>query len=187
MGRDSIEKQGKKYISAKRAAAEFGYTTDYIGQLARGGQIDATLVGRSWYIAASSLENHRVLRGEVNRRGNSKHVVPGARLDAAGRSEGSRADVREASVFPPGSRQSGRAHSALSPSSAVVTRRVHRGGRDGTVVSGRVLLRYGADLRPLLPLLENDSREHERASRLPLAEHATGEKLSVVLSCARVS
>ncbi|MDP3735522.1 MAG: hypothetical protein Q8R39_03795, partial [bacterium] len=153
MGRDSIEKQGKKYISAKRAAAEFGYTTDYIGQLARGGKIDATLVGRSWYVTESSLENHRVLRGEVNRRGNSKHIVPSVSVGDAERSRRSRADVREALILPPSHREHDRVSSAPSLSSAAATRRVYGGERSSAVVSSGTPLRYGADARPLLPTL----------------------------------
>ncbi|MBT3282633.1 hypothetical protein HON59_01375 [bacterium] len=41
---------GNKYISSKRAGKLTGYTTDYIGQMCRGGKMDCRLVGRNWYI-----------------------------------------------------------------------------------------------------------------------------------------
>ncbi len=47
------------YISSKRAASELHYTKDYVGQLCRGGKVDARLVGRTWYVNRSSLLNHR--------------------------------------------------------------------------------------------------------------------------------
>lgn len=56
---DTLEFSGKKYISSKRAAASFGYTKDYVGQLARAGKIDARLVGRSWYVAEESISAHK--------------------------------------------------------------------------------------------------------------------------------
>jgi len=50
-----IELSGKKYISSKRAAKEFGYTSDYIGQLARGGKIEFKSIGRDRFINLDSL------------------------------------------------------------------------------------------------------------------------------------
>jgi len=63
-----LEFEGKKYISSKRAAETYGYTKDYIGQLARGKKIDARLVGRSWYVLKSDLEKkskHKSSRKEL--------------------------------------------------------------------------------------------------------------------------
>lgn len=51
---DNIE-----YVSSRRAAEISGYAQDYIGQLARGGAIDAKRIGGLWYISASSLESHK--------------------------------------------------------------------------------------------------------------------------------
>ena len=56
---DEISLSGKAYISSKRAAELSGYAQDYIGQLARGGQIDAERVGGLWYVFMPSLELHK--------------------------------------------------------------------------------------------------------------------------------
>ncbi len=50
---------GTIYISSKRAAEITGYSQDYIGQLARGGQIDARRVAGLWYILEESLMQHK--------------------------------------------------------------------------------------------------------------------------------
>ena len=49
----------KKYISAKRAAKETGYARDYVGQLCREGRVPARLVGRSWYVLESAIQDHK--------------------------------------------------------------------------------------------------------------------------------
>lgn len=46
---------GKKYIQSNQLAREFGYTTDYIGRLAREEKILATQVGRQWFVEPESL------------------------------------------------------------------------------------------------------------------------------------
>lgn len=58
---DELTISGKKYISSKRAHETTGYAKDYIGQLARGGKIPATRVGRSWYVDEEALLSY----GEV--------------------------------------------------------------------------------------------------------------------------
>jgi hypothetical protein len=55
---ESLIFEGKKFISAKRAAEITGYATDYIGQLCRSGKIDSKLVGRNWYVLEESLKGH---------------------------------------------------------------------------------------------------------------------------------
>lgn len=50
---------GKDYVKASKLAREFGYTSDYIGQLCRAEKVDAQLVGRSWYVHRDSLEDHK--------------------------------------------------------------------------------------------------------------------------------
>lgn len=47
--------KNKAYISAKDAAELTGYTSDYIGQLARAGQFDSQLVGRSRFVEKEGL------------------------------------------------------------------------------------------------------------------------------------
>ncbi len=50
---------GKSFVKASRLAKEFGYTSDYIGQLCRADKVDAQLVGRSWYVDRESLQSHK--------------------------------------------------------------------------------------------------------------------------------
>lgn len=49
----------KKYISSKQAAKLTGYAKDYVGQLCREGRVPARLVGRSWYVLESAIQDHR--------------------------------------------------------------------------------------------------------------------------------
>ena len=56
---NSVSINNKEYFKASSVAREFGYTTDYLGQLCRAGKIDAELVGRSWYVDKRSLEEHK--------------------------------------------------------------------------------------------------------------------------------
>lgn len=49
----------KKYISSKQAAKITGYAKDYVGQLCREGRVPARLVGRSWYVLESAIQDHR--------------------------------------------------------------------------------------------------------------------------------
>lgn len=56
---DQVHIDGNEYISSKRASQLSGYTQDYIGQLARSGQIDAKRVGGLWYISSPSLDTYK--------------------------------------------------------------------------------------------------------------------------------
>jgi hypothetical protein len=51
---------GKSFISSIRAAQLFGYTKDYVGQLARAGKIESQLIGRSWYVDEDSIRKHKL-------------------------------------------------------------------------------------------------------------------------------
>ena len=51
--------EGKKFISARRAAETSGYSTDYIGQLCRAGNLKCKMVGRSWFVLESSLAEYQ--------------------------------------------------------------------------------------------------------------------------------
>lgn len=51
--------KGEKYISSRRAAQLTGYTKDYVGQLCRGGKVEARLVGRNWYVHEASITEHK--------------------------------------------------------------------------------------------------------------------------------
>lgn len=54
-----IDIGGTRYIASKIAATRTGYTQDYIGQLARGGLIEAKRVSGMWYILEESLRNYK--------------------------------------------------------------------------------------------------------------------------------
>lgn len=56
---DELTIGGKTYVSSKRAAEITGYAKDYVGQLCREGQVEARMVGRSWYVLESSIREHR--------------------------------------------------------------------------------------------------------------------------------
>lgn len=56
---DEILIEEKKYVSSKRAAKMTGYAKDYIGQLCREGRVPARLVGRSWYVLETAIQDHR--------------------------------------------------------------------------------------------------------------------------------
>ena len=58
---------GKNYVKASKAARELGYATDYVGQLCRSGQIDAHLIGRTWYVNQDELGNHKVEKKRISR------------------------------------------------------------------------------------------------------------------------
>jgi hypothetical protein len=55
-----IEVNNKKYVASKIAAKESGYTQDYIGQLARAGEIRAERSGGLWYVDMDSVGAHKV-------------------------------------------------------------------------------------------------------------------------------
>lgn len=54
---DELLLSGKKHISARRAAKENGYASDYIGQLIRAGKLAGQKVGRAWYVEEASLRS----------------------------------------------------------------------------------------------------------------------------------
>ncbi|MDP3661752.1 MAG: helix-turn-helix domain-containing protein, partial [bacterium] len=57
---------GKDFISAKDAAKLVGYVPDYVGQLARGGKLEARMIGRAWFVSRESILNHRDLNASVS-------------------------------------------------------------------------------------------------------------------------
>lgn len=62
---DSVQVEGVEYISSKRASEITEYTQDYIGQLARGGKIEARRIGGLWYLRIDSLTNYKNEPDEV--------------------------------------------------------------------------------------------------------------------------
>ncbi len=62
---DELQISGKRFISSRRIARENGYTSDYIGQLIRGGKITGQKVGRAWYVEAASFDKYLGGEGAV--------------------------------------------------------------------------------------------------------------------------
>lgn len=56
---DTFMYDGVEYIATSRAADLTGYAQDYIGQLARNGEVAARKVGRRWFIGRKSLLEHK--------------------------------------------------------------------------------------------------------------------------------
>ncbi len=56
---DTITHDGDEYISTSRAAELTGYTQDYIGQMARSGEVAAHRMGRRWFVGNDSLLSHK--------------------------------------------------------------------------------------------------------------------------------
>jgi hypothetical protein len=75
---------GKSYISASRASKSSGYNQDYVGQLARSGQIVARQVGNRWYVDETSLRKHKEEKDallaavQTDSVGIARHTVPSA-------------------------------------------------------------------------------------------------------------
>lgn len=56
---ETIDYNGVTFVKATALAKKHRYTTDYIGQLCRGGKVEAKLVGRAWFVEEKSLMNHK--------------------------------------------------------------------------------------------------------------------------------
>ena len=56
---------GKIYISAKRGADVTGYTRDYIGQLCRAKKVEATMIGKTWFVSEDSLSTHKLVQEQA--------------------------------------------------------------------------------------------------------------------------
>lgn len=59
MKEDTVIIDGKIYISSRRAGRLFGYSLDYIGQLARAGKIQSRFIGRNRFVEKGSLLRYR--------------------------------------------------------------------------------------------------------------------------------
>lgn len=56
---DELTIEGTQYVSSKRASEMSGYAQDYIGQLSRGGHINAQRIGGLWYVSMESLNSYK--------------------------------------------------------------------------------------------------------------------------------
>jgi hypothetical protein len=64
---ETLVLDGKTFVRASKAARDLGYTSDYVGQLCRSGQVSAHLVGRTWYVDQTELSGHRVEKKRMSR------------------------------------------------------------------------------------------------------------------------
>lgn len=78
---DEVTVSDKTYISSKRAAEICAYSQDYIGQLARGGLIDAQRIGGLWYVLLESVQAYKV-KAESYKPEPPKYN-PGAQVDSS--------------------------------------------------------------------------------------------------------
>lgn len=56
---ETVSFDNVNYVKASAAAKQFGYTSDYIGQLCRAKKISAMLVGRTWFVNLDSIKQYR--------------------------------------------------------------------------------------------------------------------------------
>lgn len=56
---DTFIYDGIEFIATARAASITGYAQDYVGQLARSGEVKARKVGRRWFVEKNSLIEHK--------------------------------------------------------------------------------------------------------------------------------
>ncbi|MAZ67404.1 hypothetical protein CL652_01385 [bacterium] len=56
---DTFTYDGVEYVATSRGAELTGYAQDYVGQLARNGEIKARKVGRRWFVGKESLVEHK--------------------------------------------------------------------------------------------------------------------------------
>ncbi|MDE1975505.1 MAG: hypothetical protein KGI49_03295 [Patescibacteria group bacterium] len=57
--KDSLNIDGKIYISSRRAAEISKYSNDYVGQLCRAGKVAARMMGRTWFVDQASILAHK--------------------------------------------------------------------------------------------------------------------------------
>ncbi len=73
---NEITIEGKTYISSRRAAEITGYAKDYVSQLCRDGYVEATMVGRSWYVLESSIKAHRFGKTDKKKETEDEKTLP---------------------------------------------------------------------------------------------------------------
>jgi len=62
--KDEIVLVDRNLVPSKEAAEASGYSQDYVGQLARAGQIEASRINGLWYVDLNSLIKHKELAAE---------------------------------------------------------------------------------------------------------------------------
>lgn len=145
---DEIELDGKKFISARRAAKEHGYAPDYIGQLIRGGKLVGRKVGRGWFVELSSLEAY--FSGHFSESVHeARHIS--VQQEETGASE---TPLREMATPP----SAGQTIQKVVPPSSVVSLRTREIVKPRSTL-GYPLLTYLSDDEQLLPVLRNNLPE----------------------------
>lgn len=66
---DSGDHGLSKFLSTKEAAAELGYTLQHTRLLIRQGLLDATKMGRDWWVFSDSVENFKKQRNAEDMNG----------------------------------------------------------------------------------------------------------------------
>ncbi len=56
---ETVTHGGTVFTKATVLAKKYRYTTDYIGQLCRGGKVESKLIGRAWFVNEESLLQHK--------------------------------------------------------------------------------------------------------------------------------
>lgn len=64
---EALVLDGKNYVKASKAARDLGYAADYVSQLCRSNQVDAHLIGRTWYVNQEQLSAHRTDKKRTSR------------------------------------------------------------------------------------------------------------------------
>jgi hypothetical protein len=183
---DELMFDGKKYISAKRAAEMTGYTNDYIGQLCRAGKLDAKTVGRIWYVNDMSLLNHK----EANKKMNEANAY--SKSYGPGGADNEEKEVHLDEIYD-------HASGADNDEKEVILRREHSNGAENKVSSSipyngeekrddehkLKINRNGGnyyihDNRPTIPLLQQKEKITEEAELLE--PHAEKNGRAVMLS-----
>jgi len=64
-------------MKASEIAKQFSYTADYVGQLCRAKKVDARLVGRTWYVNPTSVQEHKAAKyNDTTSEDTSDHSTP---------------------------------------------------------------------------------------------------------------
>ena len=95
-----VKINGKTYVRTAAAAKLFGYSQDYLGQLAREGRIAAKRVGRTWFVDPDSIRDYQAeLEAEVTQ--NQKAETDGSHPVIQADNKSHAVSVHPASTDPP--------------------------------------------------------------------------------------
>jgi|GEM_PF-2189397 len=95
---EELEIDGKKFVKSRDAAKKTGYTTDYIGQLCREKEINARMVGRSWYVDLDDVVAHKKDKKRSSRSKAREQVKKAIAEEAEKKRTSKKISVKEAHV-----------------------------------------------------------------------------------------